>query len=556
MEATGKSVPPLVNARWLADRLEDRNTRIIDARPTVLYLMEHIKNAVSASYSKREYVSFGTDISKGGGVELFSDPSSPIPFQDGPPEMVKEVLGKRLGISPETLVVIYSDGSDGLDARFWWTLERLGHNKMCLLNGGLDKWLELGYKTVKKVNKAEPVEYRINGVDNNGLVDTRWVLEHMADPDVKLVFALPQGMYFGQQVLYPREGHIPGSVCVPLARHFNDDSTWKSAAELRRMYHNFGVTEDKTVVSYCLHAVPAAGNYFALRHLLGYPRVKLYLASLADWCRDPRGLPLDTYGNPQLLKEPSWVYYWGEKAKPLMNDPRVRVVDVRTAAEYNGGHIPYALSLPLEDVYIGDEVLLRTNKLRALLGRIGVSADTRVVIYDGGDAHRAAWLFWLLEYLGHKDVSILNGGFARWKATGHVLSTKPPVIRRSKSDYRFDLSIRPARFIATAQPGKFASSDWTSKHTNNPDKVFLDAGNSSCVVGTVTSEGLNIPWSANINGDGTFKNAAQLAKIYDEAGIDLFKEVVCYSESPLDAAHTYFTLRLLGYPRVRLCPKI
>ena len=514
--------------------------------------MEHIKNAVSASYGAAEYLSLGVDVSRGGGVDLFSDPSSPIANQDGPPEMVKEVLGKRLGISRNNLVVIYSDGADSLDTRFWWTLERLGHKRMCILYGGLDKWLEDGYKTVKKATKAPPVEYGQHDPDRNCQVDTDWVLGHLSDPELKMVFLSKYGNYYGQETTCSREGHIPGSVCVPVAAHFSEDSTWKSPAELRRIYHNLGVTEDKIVIPYCLHGVAATTGYFALRHILGYPRVSLYLASKAGWCYDSRNLPLETYGNPRLLRDTQWVYYWMEQAHQRMNDTGVRVVDARPAAEYAQGHVPFALSFPAEDVSMsGDGILPAARKLRSMLGKIGISADTKIVIYDRGDALQAAWLFWVLEYLGHGDVGIMDGGFAKWQAEKRKATTEAAVIRKSRSGHVFDLTIPPATFRATTRYDRVATPDWVNRYVAYPDKTFLVAGTAAS---TAVPGAKHIPWSSNLAENGVFKTAAHLTKIYyKEAGIDPFKEIACCAQTPMPAAHAYFTLRLLGYPRVHLC---
>ena len=555
MQVNENPVPPLVNSKWLAQRLDDPNIRIIDTRPTILYSLGHIRNALNAAYSKREYLSLGVDISRGGGVELYSDPSAPIPSQDGPPEMVAEVLGKRLGISYNSIVVIYSDGADSLDTRFWWTLEYLGNKKMCILAGGLDKWLEDGYKTVKKVPRVHPVEYDIDELDQNCQVDTNWVLENLTSPDVKLVFNSKHSLYYGQETTCPREGHIPGSVCVPVASHFNEDSTWKSPSELRKMYHNLGVTEDKTVITYCLHGVASTTGYFALRHMLGYPKVKLYSASKSGWCHDLRNLPLETYGNPQLLKDTQWVYYWVEHAHQRMNDTKVRIIDARLAAEYNQGHIAFAISFPAEDIHMSDKTILPApRKIRAMLGKIGISSDTKVIIYDQGKALQAAWLFWILEYLGHSDVSILDGGWARWQKEKRKVTTENTVIRKSKPKYAYDISIRPATFRASLKPNILATYDWVNRNLENPDKLLLNADESSGKVSTEIPEAKYVPWSSNVTEEGTFKTAAQLAKIYnDVAGIDPFKEVVCCAETPMPAAHAYFTLRLLGYPRVHLC---
>ena len=557
MQTINDPVPPLVSTRWLVERLEDPDIRIIDARPTILYLMGHIEHAVSASFNSSEYMSHGVDISKGGGLDLFSDPKSPIANQDGPFEMIKEVLGKKLGIRHDSLVIIYSDGADSLATRFWWTMEHIGHKNIRMLDGGFDKWIEEGLKVANEVAEIEPVEYEMGEPDPTCMVDTDWVVEQYANPDVKMIFSLPFSSYYGQQIPGPKQGHIPRSICIPVDLHFTSESTWKSAKELRKMYQEFGVTSDKMAVSYCMNGPAATANFFALRHILGYPRSSVHLSSLADWCYDLRNLPLETYGNSQLLKEPEWVFYWGQKAQSIMYDTYVRVVDARSSEEYNEGHIPYALSLPAQDIPLSEDgTLPQEREITDMLGKLGISTDTKVVVYDNDNGLQAAWLFWILEYLGHSDVSLLNGGFSRWKAIGRKISNEVPVITDSKPEHTFDISIKPASFRTATQHDKVATRDWIAQNCENPDKLFLNAGTSSEAMDKATFEAKNVPWASNVTAEGFFKTAAQLADIYNEALVSQLKEIVCYSETPMEAAHTYFALRLLGYSRVRLCPKL
>lgn len=556
MPTSSSSVPPLVSTQWLAEKLNDPNVRIIDARPTILYLSGHIENAVSAAFGSSEYMSYGTDVSKGGGVDLFSDPKSPIANQDGTPAMIREVLGQKLGIRRDSTVVVYSDGADSLAARLWWTLEHMGHKNICMLDGGFDKWLEEGLKVADKVPEIKPVEYGPGELDQSCLVDTSWVVEHCADPEVRIVFGLPFGSYYSQDNPGPREGHIPGSICIPVSRHFTPDGTWKSADELRKMYQDSGVTPDKTVVSYCLNGPGATANFFALRHILGYPRASVYLPSLVGWCADPRNLPLETYGEPRLLKEPQWVFYWGQRAQSMMHDTFVRVVDARPSADYKEGHIPYALNLFAGSIPLSGDGIPRASEIIKMLGDIGISANDKVVVYDQNNGLQAAWLLWVLEYLGHREVSLLNGGFDRWKAAGRKVSTDAPVISKSKPERIFDISICQTSFQASVRPDKVATRDWINGHGKDPDSLLLNAGASSGAADNAAPEVKNVPWSGNVTETGVFKTAAQLADIYFKAGIQPFKEIICYSDRPLEAAHAYFTLRLLGFPRIRLCPKL
>ncbi len=84
----------------------------------------------------------------------------------------------------------------------------------------------------------------------------------------------------------------------------------------------------------------------------GFPDVRMYMESAVGWCMDPRDLPLVTYGDHKILKETKWVFYWGVQAPPIMNETKIRIVDVRPVEAYNEGHIPFSFNLPIENFTI------------------------------------------------------------------------------------------------------------------------------------------------------------------------------------------------------------
>ncbi|MFZ5636736.1 MAG: sulfurtransferase [Pseudomonadota bacterium] len=76
----------------------------------------------------------------------------------------------------------------------------------------------------------------------------------------------------------------------------------------------------------------------------------------------------------------------------------------------------------------------------AWLGRCGVAPHTRVVAYDAGDGAYAARLWWLLRCFGHREVAVLDGGFARWTALGLPVSAETPSFPPARYDAAFDAS--------------------------------------------------------------------------------------------------------------------
>jgi len=541
-----EAIEALVDTQWLKENLLNPNVKIIDSRPTAFYLAGHIRNSIKSSYDESEYMCHGIDISRGGGVELFSDPTQRLPYQDLPPQRLVEVFGQKLGIKRTDHIVVYTDGPDSLASRLLYTLDSMGHNKLSILDGGLDQWIADGYETTTEKTKVIPVDYGNATFAQDRCVDTEWLLNHFLDKNVRLVAGLAYNRFYGPDVPQPREGHIPASSCIPFSAHFKADGTWKAADSIISMYADFDIRPEHTVVCYCNHNMHAAVNYFALRFLAGFPDVRMYMQSAVGWGTDPRILPLITYGDPAILREPKWVFYWGVQAPPLVNDTAIRVVDVRPTEAYDQGHIPYSFNLPLEDVLADDCAIQPVEKIEEMLGARGISRDCQVIVYDEGDCHDAAALFWILEYLGQSKVSILNGGFAAWQQKRYMVNNDPPIIDPSKSDWTFDIATRPTTYKSEIRQVKIASPEWVRQHFTDNDKTFLVSGEDEESPGSAC-----IPWSKNLV-EGKFDTAINLFNLYNKAGARPLEEIVCCSELLKDSAHAYLALRLLGYPRVRV----
>ena len=133
---------------------------------------------------------------------------------------------------------------------------------------------------------------------------------------------------------------------LPSADFFNPDKTFKSADEIRRMLAYLGVKPEQRIHTYCGGGVAASVPFFALKFLLGYPKVTLYQESEMGWLSDERELPFWTYDAPFLMRESSWVQSWGGQRLRMYRVANVSIVDVRPAAAFDQGHVPFALNDP------------------------------------------------------------------------------------------------------------------------------------------------------------------------------------------------------------------
>jgi len=254
----------LVEPAWLAERLKDPNLRIVDMRTDSKEYDEerHIPGAVYISVS-----SIRMPVETGG----FRLPSK----SEG-----EKILGS-LGISKETMVVIYDDVGGLHASRLFFTLDAFGHEKMALLNGGIQAWKKAGLPMSHEVPKIRATAYKAKVVPQK-VATAEWIVHNLKNPLVALVDARTPKEFRGEDVRAKRGGHIQGAKNIEWTQNLRDDKTFKSAEELRALYENQGITPEKTVVSYCQTHHRAAHAYFVLR-LLGYEKLKGYDRSWAEW---------------------------------------------------------------------------------------------------------------------------------------------------------------------------------------------------------------------------------------------------------------------------------
>ncbi|MEM1363382.1 MAG: rhodanese-like domain-containing protein [Pseudomonadota bacterium] len=141
------------------------------------------------------------------------------------------------------------------------------------------------------------------------------------------------------------------------------------------------------------------------------------------------------------------------------------LIDTRPIDAYLAGHIPGARHLDPNAVASTqspvDGALKPLPKIEAILNALGIAPDKRVVFYDDRGGFHAARMFWLLEYLGHRDVALLNGGWTAWQALQGPQSVEA-------------LGHVPATFQSAPSPRKLATADYILAHEGDPDTVVVD----------------------------------------------------------------------------------
>ena len=249
------------------------------------------------------------------------------------------------------------------------------------------------------------------------------------------------------------------------------------------------------------------------------------------------------YTNPHLLWSP-------EELNARLGDPKLSVLDVRLTADYVRGHVPGAGHLDLYGISLCDT---RPEPLQAfcwmvayMMGNRGVDSEKAVVFYQENSGWRAARGFWFLEYFGHEDVHILDGGFDAWRGAGFPVSQEPVDVSRTSFETR-------------TIPSKVATAKDILDRLDNENVKILDTRSDDEYTGKLVRaarggaipHAVHLEWTNNLDSSGRYKPASELRAMYEEQGITPDKEIIPYCQGGYRSAHTYLALRLLGYPRLR-----
>lgn len=226
------------------------------------------------------------------------------------------------------------------------------------------------------------------------------------------------------------------------------------------------------------------------------------------------------------------------------------VIDVRPAEDYAKGHIPGATHFDLFGLSLIDTTDAPLKAFMFMIHHVlelrGVSASKEVVFYENNSGMRAARGLWFLEYYGHPDVKMLDGGFQAWKAAGAPITTEsaPPKAATLEIAERREVLATVDDVLHSLKKTEIAILDTRSKGEYLGTQVRAARG--GAIPGAV-----HIEWTDNLAPDGKFKSNDELRGMYAQAGITPDKEVISYCQGGYRAAHSYVALRLLGFPKVR-----
>ena len=246
---------------------------------------------------------------------------------------------------------------------------------------------------------------------------------------------------------------------------------------------------------------------------------------------------------PELLVSVDWL-------AGRLDQPNLRIVDLRSAKAYRKGHIRGAVHFPARLLFarVGgvEGMLPPVARVAGNMGKAGIGPETVVVAYDDSRGLYAARLFWALDYIGQSKGRLLDGGWPLWLGRGLSVSTRTP-------------RVTPLKLTPRPLPERIAVLKWMEGNIKAAGTLYVDARSTweyrgitkyskfrGHIPGAVSME-----WKRHLRSDGTMRPPGELVRLFKARGITPDKKIAVYCQIMVRAAHSYFVLKWLGFPQVR-----
>lgn len=250
---------------------------------------------------------------------------------------------------------------------------------------------------------------------------------------------------------------------------------------------------------------------------------------------------------PSKLVSTDWL-------KMNLGSENVRIVDVRSnVADYWAGHIPGAVYFHPEAMRLADRgvpvMLMPPEAFAIMLGKMGISKRTSVIVYTEKGDFKATYLVWALDYLGHPSSAVLEGGFAKWQAEGHRVTQDYPKI--SATQYGRPTNLQSGVRATLADVKKVVESGGALILDVRPVELYTGEKGAWKRKGHIKGS-ISRFWGEDLKEDGTWKSRDELKAAYEKLGGAPEKPVIVSCGQGQMSSHTYFTLKyLLGYKNVK-----
>lgn len=253
----------VIPARELHSLLGNRKVLIVDARPYASYSESHIPGAVNIDLMQFHWI----DTSRQGIAQFNKQ---------------MKILLSNIGVRSDSFIVFYDDMSGASAARGVWLLLYFSHEKVAMLDGGLNAWKAENFKTETKTHPFVHSNFR-GRVNRRVLADFMRLSSKKKKGSTVIIDARSGREFDGTTLRAAKAGHIPGAINIDWNQNLQKD-LFKTKAELKKLYHK--VPMEAEVITYCQGGYRAANTFVVLK-MLGYDKVRMYLGSWGEWGNKP-----------------------------------------------------------------------------------------------------------------------------------------------------------------------------------------------------------------------------------------------------------------------------
>lgn len=248
------------------------------------------------------------------------------------------------------------------------------------------------------------------------------------------------------------------------------------------------------------------------------------------------------YVRPELLVEPMTL------AEADASE-RFVVLDARSQAEYDAGHVPQARRVDHEAWKKAFGEQRETKSWSQAIARLGIDSNSKVVVYDDKGTKDAARIWWILKYWGVKDSRLLNGGWTGWKSSG-LPTTKAAPSETPPTDFQ---AVPHANRLATmSQILELLPADGIQIIDARSEDEFCGIEMRDNKKGGAIPGAKHLEWSELIDQETQrFKSPAELQRLFAEAGIELNRPSASHCNGGGRAAVMAFGLELMGAKDIR-----
>ncbi|MCD4793137.1 MAG: sulfurtransferase [Bacteroidales bacterium] len=227
-----------------------------------------------------------------------------------------------------------------------------------------------------------------------------------------------------------------------------------------------------------------------------------------------------------------------------MKDKNCIVISAEKADKFNKVHIKGAVNIPYSDLNSSSFGKLKSSSaIATIFGNKGVSNTNMIVVYDEGKGKYAGRMYWVLKYLGCKDVKILNGGYKSWYAARKPYSKT--TVNLPKATFTAKLNYAYSAKLSDVKSGKYLIVD--VRPLNEFD------GSSEKSQGGHIPGAINFPYTKVLSGSGKLKSKTELLSLFKAAGITSDKKIILYCKTSTRAGIVFLALKsILSYPTVKV----